>query len=322
MATYTQIGPDDIMDIISHYELGSLIHFESLKGGQANSSYRLKTTTGQFVISICDEKSFGEVEQLAGVLRHLEGHGFSTTRVIGTSDDRLVIEHRNKPVFIKQYLEGRVPKKMTPTRLQALGAQIARLHEIKPPKGLGDQFPYDLDRFDEILHASVDSQYKNWLKEKKEYLTQTLRTDLPRGLIHGDIFFDNTLFQGEELVAIIDFEEACHYYTLFDLGMCVTGTCGTHGLVDLSKARHLVEGYQHIRPLNKLEKEQLQFFVVYGAVVTSFWRFRQYNIVFPGSPNAKGYEAMNRIADQVHDIPGDLFFEGVFFDRPHSGQGP
>jgi homoserine kinase type II len=312
MASYTQIGLDDIKRIVSRYDLGEVSAFENLKGGQANSSFKLTTTTGIFILSICDEKSFNEVGQLADLLRHLEEQGFPTTPVINASDGCLVTQHQGKPVLIKRYLEGSVPKEMKPKMLYRLGREIARLHRIEAPKDLPDRFAYGLKSFDEVIFCPADDDYRIWLKEKKAYLEQTIRPDLPRGLIHGDIFYDNTLFKDDELVAIIDFEEACRYYRVFDLGMCVVGACNTKGLADLEKTRILVDGYRSLRRLEPAEMELLQAFVIYGAVATSFWRFRQYNLFLPDSANSRTYLKMNAIADQIHQMPPEKFYKGVF----------
>ncbi len=311
MATYTKINLSDITDIIADFAIGAVVDFENLSGGQANSSYKLETTAGRFVVSICDEKGFAEVNQLAGVLKHMEGQGFSTTRVVSTADGRLVTRFRDKPVLIKRYLEGRVPRRMSPPRLHALGREIARLHGLKAPEGIGETFPYDLAAFDQVIHSEADELYRKWLQAKKAYLEKNTWADLPRGLVHGDIFTDNTLFREDELVAIIDFEEACRTFTVFDLGMCITGTCCTSGRVGLGKASSLIEGYQSVRPLVQAEKKHLQAFVIYGAVATSFWRFRQYNILLPGHARAGTYAQMNQIADQVQAIPANLFLSEV-----------
>lgn len=312
MASYTKIDLDDIKRIVSRYDLGQVSAFENLKGGQANSSFKLTTTAGFFVLSICDEKSFSEVGQLADLLRHLEEQGFPTTRVINASDGRLVTEHQGKPAFIKRYLEGSVPKEMKPKMLYRLGREIARLHQIEAPKGLPNRFAYGLKSFDEVIFSPADAEYRAWLKVKQAYLEQTISPDLPQGLIHGDIFYDNTLFKDDELVAIIDFEEACHYYKVFDLGMCAVGACNTNGLVDRKKTRILVDGYQSFGRLEPAEKEQLQAFVIYGAVATSFWRFRQYNLILPDSANSRTYLKMNAIADQIHQMPPEKFYRDVF----------
>ena len=78
---------------------------------------------------------------------------------------------------------------------------------------------------------------------------------MPKGLIPGDIFFDNVLFRNENIQAIIDFVEACHYYFVFDLGMSTLGLCRTDGEIDLTKTRALIEGYQQKRPCEFLEGE-------------------------------------------------------------------
>ena len=312
MAIYTQIDMEDIERIVLRYDLGRVSDFENMKGGQANSSFRLTTKAGFFILSICDEKTFGEVKQLVDLLRYLEERGFLTTRVVSASDGSLVSEHQGKPVIIKRYLEGSVPKQMQPSMLYRLGREIARLHQIEAPGGLPNRFAYGLKSFDEVIFSPANAEYRAWLKGKKAYLEQALSPDLPRGLIHGDIFYDNILFKGDELVAIIDFEEACRYYTVFDLGMCAVGACTTDGLVDRKKTRVLVDGYQSFRRLDPEEKEQLQTFVIYGAVATSFWRFRQYNLLLSHSANSKAYLKMNTIADQIHGLPPAEFYREVF----------
>ena len=66
-------------------------------------------------------------------------------------------------------------------------------------------------------------------------LEQHLSPELSQGLIHGDLFFDNVLVKENELRAIIDFEESCHYYKAFDLGMGILGLCTEKRTVALDK---------------------------------------------------------------------------------------
>jgi Ser/Thr protein kinase RdoA (MazF antagonist) len=61
----------------------------------------------------------------------------------------------------------------------------------------------------------------------EEFKRSKLRLDepLPRGLIHSDFFTDNTLFRDGEVVAILDFEDACEDVFLFDVTMAIHGFC-------------------------------------------------------------------------------------------------
>jgi homoserine kinase type II len=224
----------------------------------------------------------------------------------------MVSNHLGKPVLLKYYLAGSVPQSMTAAMARLVGRELARLHQVKTPQGLPPRFNYGLESFDEVITSRSDNDYRAWLRGKLAYLNRAISPDLPRCLIHGDVFYDNTLFNGQKLAAIIDFEEACHYYRGFDLGMCAAGSCTTVGLLDLDKTRALVDGYLAIGNLTNREKKALQAFVIYGATATSFWRFRQYNLLRPGHEYSTTYRQMNLIADQVHGMPVDDFFNAVF----------
>ena len=85
-----------------------------------------------------------------------------------------------------------------------------------------------------------------WLAEEIDYLEQHITDNLPKGLIHGDLFYDNLLFDPLSgmpggFKAIIDFEEACHYHLIFELGMGMVGACVNDITVDLDKARALTK---------------------------------------------------------------------------------
>ena len=97
-------------------------------------------------------------------------------------------------------------------------------------------------------------------------MQEQIPQNLPMTLIHGDVFFDNLIVQGERLVAIIDFEEACHYYRSFDLGMAIVGTCRNRQGISFQKVRKFLHGYQNNMSLESAERESLKTFVVYAAV--------------------------------------------------------
>ena len=312
MTVYTQINRKELERLVAQYDIGPLIDFEGLMAGQANSNFKLSTRTGNYILSVCDEKDFSEVEQLTGFLFYLEENGFKTTRVLKSKNGDRVVRHRNKPAFLKYFLEGAIPDEISEHKARRLGREIARLHQIKSPPGLPSRFAYGLECFGEVIDSFADSDYRLWLEAKMEYIEEAISPELPRSIVHGDIFYDNTLFNGDELVAVIDFEEACHYYRIFDLGMCAVGSCAEADGLDFGKTRSLVEGYAEIENLRKLEAESFQAFIVYAATAASFWRFRQYNLLFPNHGKSKTYKPMNIMADQLLAMPPDEFMRAIF----------
>jgi homoserine kinase type II len=71
---------------------------------------------------------------------------------------------------------------------------------------------------------------------------------LPRGVVHGDLFRDNVLWQGDRLVALLDWESASDGALIYDLAVTLLAWCCGDAL-DWTLARALVDGYQHVRPI-------------------------------------------------------------------------
>ncbi len=312
MVKYTTLSKKEIEKLIAQYPVGDVLNFNFIEGGQSNSSYKVNTSEGQFVLTICDEKNYTEVQNYVHLLTYLEKHNFPTTRVISSIDQELFTSYKGKSVILKEFIEGTIFRELNSQMLFQLGKLLTSLHEISAPPYLPKSHPYGIDHFHEVISSQVNPSYSNWLREKQIALTQ-ISPNLPKGLIHSDVFYDNVLFTpNRTLAAIIDFEEACNYYLIFDLGMCLVGTCTSKGRLSLTKAKSFIEGYQSKRDLEASEKEALQTFAEYGAVATSFWRFRQHILLNPNENMMNSFLEMKLLADEIHSISADEFRESLF----------
>jgi Ser/Thr protein kinase RdoA (MazF antagonist) len=144
MATYTSVHETDLNRLLTRYDLGPLASIEALKGGQANSSFKLHTQRGVFVLSICDEKPFPKVVTLTNLLNLLEEKKFPTSRVVKTLDGGSVVELNGKPAFIKTFIPGDVPKQTNPTMIFQVGRCLGQLHRIPAPNDIPRQISYGL----------------------------------------------------------------------------------------------------------------------------------------------------------------------------------
>jgi homoserine kinase type II len=300
MADYTKLTLATVKKLIAGYDLGKVESMTPLDGGQANSSMKISTEKGVFTLSVCDEKNQEEIQCLTQVLTYLETQGFPTTRLVPTKEGHPFILYGKKPVYIKEYLAGEVCQNLSPKMLAQVGSAMARLHALEAPQELPGQFPYGLHTFDTLFENKISHPYVDWLREKKDFLKTAIDQTMARGFIHGDIFWDNLLFSGETLVAVLDFEEACTYYKLYDIGMAAVGCCAQNNKFALDRVKQLIGGYQHVCPLADAEKKQLKIFMEYAAVAASFWRFRQYNLKYPSLDKKDNYLELSRLADQVH----------------------
>jgi homoserine kinase type II len=103
---------------------------------------------------------------------------------------------------------------------------------------------------------------------------------LPQGLIHGDLFKDNVLFNHGQLSGILDFYNARHDSWLVDLA--ITANAWSHsqnGEINRDTLNSLLESYQQIRTLTTLELQLLP--VMLRASALRFWLSRLEHQLFP-----------------------------------------
>ena len=309
MAEYTSLTDTIIKNLLAHYDLGRLTNTSKMQGGQANSSFKLVTDKDTFIVSICDEKNTGQIDALTKVLAYLNQNGFPTSQPVATQAGDFFFVHDHKPVYVKKFVPGHVIERLSSLMISQVGRTMARLHAIPPLENLPDQFSYGIESFDTLLDSDFQHPYTDWLRQKKNFLGHSIEPQMARGFIHGDMFWDNLLFANERLVAILDFEEACFYYKLYDLGMAAVGCCSRDGRFDMQKLAVFLDGYQQHCRLAKTEQSQLKVFMEYAAVAGSFWRFRQYHIRYPSAAMSETYKELAALADQVHAMDEADFME-------------
>jgi len=305
MTQYLKLQEKDIQEILRKYNLKP-IDYKSIEEGFGNTNYLVRTEQNHYILTI-SETEYIRAENLSRLLYLLEKYEFPATRIRKLANGDVITRHQGKPTLLKPYIVGQVEKKLDEDMFSQVGAAMASLHEIPSPDYLPDQHAYGLETFPRVMDKGINLEYENWLGQM-----DTIPSGLPRGLIHGDVFYDNVLFDGKKFKALIDFEEACQYYKVFDLGMAVVGLCTERSKIILPNVRSLVKGYHTIRMLEGAEKEILQLFIEYAAIATSSWRYWKFNIDTPIAELSQKYWEMVNISKAASAIPHEKFINVVF----------
>jgi homoserine kinase type II len=151
---------------------------------------------------------------------------------------------------------------VTPSDARRVGEALARVHlagatEAAPESRFGfEELGRRLDR----VAASADPRFAPLvpsLRTSLEKAHAARDTGLPQGLMHGDLFRDNVLWDSQgEIAALLDFESACGGTYAYDLMVTVLSwSCGDDLEARLASA--LREGYERVRPLSEAEKRGL-----------------------------------------------------------------
>ncbi len=296
MARYTTLSSAQLAQVVAHYTIGTPKRLTEIAGGFGNSNFRLTTTTGDFLLKICDEKNRAELDTQIAVLQPLQHPRFPTAYPVLTRDRHAIVHEDFGSVMLFPFLPGEPPPPTQET-LAVIGEALALMHRIPPLAGL-PPFSMGVSQMRPFLKEVrgtpiATHPFVTTLESELERLTPVLSTPLRKGIIHGDLFLDNTLFEGDKLVAILDFEEVCHDALILDVAMTLIGCCYTseHEL-NRQAAHRFLETYNRFCPLRDTDWELLHPYIHYAALSIAFWRFRQYNVRHPDPERAESYQEM------------------------------
>ncbi|MHC2317576.1 homoserine kinase type II [Bradyrhizobium diazoefficiens] len=272
----------------------------SLAGqGSGNRNYVLKTDGDAFVLCVIEEQSAEEVETMARTLEWLEVHRYPTTTLKRTASRALTAVVDRKPALLRRFLHGEVCRAPDEEHVRQVGASIASLHAVPCPSFLPKDIYYAQDRFRQALRSGHDRRYEEWAIRSIDSIDIGSYANLPKGLIHGDVFTDNVLFDGSGLVAIIDFELASNYMLAFDVAMAIVGMCVVGGVPCVRRIGSLVAGYESVRELSNEEKASIRPIAEYAAIMTSLWRYWRYQCHEPGHVKKHAYREMAAVARRI-----------------------
>jgi homoserine kinase type II len=308
MGKSTSLNEIEISEILAKFDIHNISSFELLSGGSENTNYLVKSENGKYVLCIFEQKTEKNAKALAHLLKHLEINNFNTSKLIYTSDSESVIIWKDKPIIIKTFIEGKIRKDLPPHLLKLIGKELAKLHQINAPEYLSNQLNYGKEQFANVKKYSANSEFDIWLKKILDYISPYLKLNLPKSVIHSDVFWDNVIIGGDDnSVTIIDFEESVNYYRLFDLGMTIIGICGEEKIINLEKTKHLLDGYQSEVQLLEDEINSLKAFTIYAGASMTFWRHQNFNYVNPNTEMSNHYMMLKVLVDDIVKQADDCF---------------
>ena len=242
------------------------------------------------------------------LLDYLEKQNFSTSKFIRTSENKSLSLFNNKPVMVKRFLEGKIISNLPAHLLEQIGVDVAKLHKINPPDYIGRIMWCGKERFNEVKEYALNSSFDIWIKDTLQYIDKYITPNLPKALIHTDIFDSNVIVSHDETKAtIMDFEEATYYYRIFDLAMLFIGLCIENDTINFTKASSIIEGYTKSIQLTESEMHALQPFAVYAAAGVAFWRHKNFNYTVPDEDLKDSYLIMKNLADSIRALPSSHF---------------
>jgi homoserine kinase type II len=217
------------------------------------------------------------------MLERLALAGVRTPSPCRRTDGTLVGTVRGKPTALFPWVDGgmRCQASVTTSDTRRVGEALARVHLAAAGESRGPgrfRFQDLLVRLEGIEKSNDPSFVPRVPALRAALETAHAERDpgLPGGIVHGDLFRDNVLWNpGGEISALLDFESAFDGTYAFDLAVTLLAWCVSDD-VDPALARALCEGYQGARPLTGGEREGLWAEACFAAMRFVITRITDY----------------------------------------------
>lgn len=265
MAVYTEVTDEALAQFLSLYDIGGLTAFRGIAEGVENSNYALKTSTGDFILTLYEKRvNKADLPYFLALMEHLRKQNLSCPLPVRARDGQALQELSGRMAAITTFLPGVWPRQIKQAHCEPLGAALARLHlagkdfTMTRHNGLGPDswaglLAKSLPAADNVL-AGLGHELDGWLKD----ILAAWPRNLPVGQIHADLFPDNVFFLNGEISGLIDFYFACTDILAYDIAVCLNSWCfESHSELNVTRSRALLRGYQSVRPLSDAEIQAL-----------------------------------------------------------------
>jgi homoserine kinase type II len=315
MSVFTTLSLEEVRSYLRDFDLGEIIELRGIAAGITNTNYFVVTSQNKYVLTIFEKNQASELNYFVDLMRFLSQQGVLCPLPISDKNGHSLHLLKGKPALMVTCLSGTDILDPNTVQIQQVATALAKLHVV------GEQFK----------QPSINQRDATWRNNTAQNVLPLLSTadqkmlqselayqqaldvdDLPRGVVHGDLFRDNVLFDGDALGGFIDFYYACNDVLLYDVAIAVNEWCLHHtgsdiGSIDEDKMDTFLTAYQAIRPFSK--KEWKRWLAMLRLAALRFWLSRLYDFYFPADgelTHTKDPNHFKKILQQYIDFADDL----------------
>ena len=269
MAVYTKLNKDKIEKILSKYNLGKLESFEGIKEGIENTNYFLLVNKKKFILTIYEKRvKPKDLPFFSDLMSSLNKANFKCPAPILNNKNNTITDFDGKKLMIVSFLDGKAKQNLSPDNCKSIGVETAKMHELTKNLKLKRRNDLSVQSWRKLFDVVKDKCSKihkdlpKLIEENLDDVEKNWPQNLPKGIIHADLFHDNIFFIQDKFSGVIDFYFSCEDYFAFEIAICFNALC-FDGLksnlsFNVTKAKNFIDGYTSVRKLTNEERESIK----------------------------------------------------------------
>ena len=291
MSVFTSVSIQELQIWLQGYSIGEVVELNGISSGITNTNYFVTTTQNKYVLTLFEHNTMDELPYFIDLMSHLATHGVPCPQPI-INDSGVSLHMLNgKPAVLISCLNGQDIKVPEMKHCAEVGAVLAKMHiagqsfveKVTNNTGKPHRNPRDADwrvKIAGLVMPHLGAEDQQLLKDTLAFQTALNISELPKGIIHADLFRDNVLFDGDKVGGLIDFYYACNDLFAYDLAIAVNDWCvQADGALDHARLNAMLDAYQAIRPLTQAEQSAWNSMLRIAAL--RFWLSRLYDKIYP-----------------------------------------
>ncbi len=265
MAVYTEIPDDEFDAFMESYDLGAALSCKGIAEGVENSNFLVVTEAGQFILTLYEKRvAAADLPFFLGLMEHLAAKGINCPTPVHDREGKALKHLAGRPAAMVTFLSGMWVRRPQAAHCAAVGGALAELHLAGVDFAITRRNALTVDGWRPLYEQcggradTVAMGLAAEIERELDWAETAWPSDLPRGVIHADLFPDNVFFLRNRLSGLIDFYFACNDMLAYDVAVCINAWCfESDGSLNITKAQALLSGYIAVRRLSDAEIDAL-----------------------------------------------------------------
>ena len=265
MAVYSPIKEIELVQLIKQYNIGALKKFEGILEGIENTNYKITTSKDIYILTLFEKRVLEEdLPFFFNLKNHLINKKFMCPEPIASKDGYFINKINNKSCVLISFIKGKQINNVLPQHCEQVGGILSTLHTFTLDFKEKRINRMDYTQWENLFikcksfNSSKHKSILDLVEKELLFLKNNWPDNLPRGIIHADVFKDNVFFINNVFSGLIDFYFSCYDFFAYDIALTINAWCFDEKInFDADKFKALIKGYELKRSIISNEKKSL-----------------------------------------------------------------